>query len=266
MFKVLFLSVLFLSVPFISYADIVWNFDNDVEDWQIADFPPNGPYSEPIGYYSLDHISSGGSPDGFVRGDDPSVNTYSFCMPESVFGCVQTFLDGNISFYLRTNGTGWPHEPFLILDCGTEVLISAFELPTTDWQYYYIDFFRENFYLYSGGELTQEYFASLLQTVENIYIIGEYGSPVYEYTDLDTVILTGISFEAPEVIISDLDQAAEEITLSWNAVPNAAGYKVYEMESPYNISVAEHTVSGTTITLPITEDMRFYFVTAVCGE
>ena len=255
MFKVLLL--MFFIVPFVSDADIVWNFDNDVEGWQIADFQSNGPYSVPLAYYSLTHIATGGTPAGYVRGDDPSVNTYSFCMPVSVFECVQTFLDGNISFYLRTNGTGWPHEPFLILVCETEVLISAFTLPTTDWQYYYIDFSLENFYLYGGGELTEPYFENLMQTVENIYIVAEYGSPVYEHTDLDTVILSGLTYiplASPDVRIDDFDEVSEEITLSWDAVPNAGGYIVYELDSPYDAPVFEQSISDTTITLPVTAE------------
>lgn len=269
MFKVLFLLVMFLSVPFISYADIVWNFDNDVEGWQIADLQVHGPYSVPLAYYSLNHISTGGNPGGYIRGPDPSSYTFSFCMPVSAFECVQTFLNGNISFYLRSTDNNWTDEPFLILICDTDVLISAFSLPTTDWQNYSIDFILENFYLYEGGDLTQGYFENLLQNVENIYIVAEYGAGVYEDTDLDTVILSGLDYiplASPDVIISDLDPVSEEITLSWDSIPSADNYMVYELASPYDTSVAEHTVAGTTITLPITTDARFYYVTALCGE
>jgi len=266
MFKVLFLSVMFLSVPFISNADIVWNFDNDVEGWQIADFPSYGPYTVPYGYYSLTHVATGGSPDGYAQGLDPSGYTFTFCMPDEVFGCIQSFSGGNISFYMRSTHSNWVDEPYLIIVCGEEVLLSMIPIPTTDWQYYYIDFFLENFYRYSGGELTEEYFQTLMLSVDNIYIVAEYGAGVYEYTDLDTVILSGLSFGSPEVIISDLDPVAEEITLSWDAVPNADGYKVYELSSPYDISVAEHIVIATTITLPTTTDERFYYVTTLCEE
>ena len=113
------------------------------EGWQIADLQVHGPYAVPISYYPLDHFSSGGNSGGFVQGLDPSSYTFSFCMPEYAFECVETFLGGNISFDMRSTANNWTVESFLILVCDTEVLISEFSLPTTAWQSYSIDFIRK---------------------------------------------------------------------------------------------------------------------------
>ena len=266
--NVFFLLISFFALNF--YAeDISWNFDNDTEGWQIVDLVTFGPYSEPLGYYSLNHISTGGMPDGYIQGNDPTNNTFAFCMPDSVVENIDTFLNGNISYYLRCTHNNWTAEPYLILVCDTDDLISEFPLPTSDWQHYSIDFVRENFYLYDGGELSQSYFETLLQNVEHIFIIAEYGDGVYEVTDLDSVILSDIncgSLTAPELVISEINPVSEQITLTWNSVPAATSYKVYELASPYDSAVEVYTVSDTIFTLSFSTNFRFYYVTALCGE
>jgi len=270
MFKFTVLIVILLFFSLISYAEISWNFDNNVEGWQIVDLTTNGPYTAPLAYYPLNYMTTGGMTGGFIRGHDPTSNTYAFCMPDSSVENMDSFLNENISFYLRSTHNDWTSEPFLILVCNSDVLISEITLPTTEWQFYSIDFVLQNFYLYGGGTLTQSYFETLLQNVEHLYIIAEYGDGVVENTDLDTVIISDIgcdSLQTPELFIDGIDPVAEEITLIWNPIPSASSYKVFELSSPYNSPVVEHTVlADTTITLPISTDKRFYYVKALCGE
>jgi hypothetical protein len=266
MIKIIIVVLLVFSLPI--FADIEFNFESSTEGWQIADFPVGGPYTAPLGYYTTSYIATGGNPGGFLRGHDPTSNSFSFSMPESAFDCVNSLHGGNISFSLRCSANNWDDEPYLILVCGTEMLISEFAVPWQEWEDYSIDFIVENFYLWDGADLTSEHFENLLQNVDNLYIIAEFGGGVYEDTDLDSVILSGISedvIEAPE-LTSNLDPIMQEIILSWNAVPSAVSYLVYESAEPHGAPENIYPVTETIITLPVTDPMKFYFVKSVCGE
>ncbi len=60
---------------------------------------------------------------------------------------------------------------------------------------------------------------------------------------LDSVVLSGLTYfpiDTPNVVIININQLSQEITLIWNSVLNANSYKVQEMPSPYGNSLQEY--------------------------
>ena len=260
--------IVFILLSFSVYADTVWNFETGTQGWQIADLNTGGPYETPVGFYPVNHYATGGNPGGYMGGIDPTANTFSFCMPQSVFSCIQTFNGGNLSFSMKCNYNNWTSEPYLIVVCGSQVLLSYIPVPTDYWQDYSIDFHYEDFFRYSGPGVTDEQFMMLMTEVTAIYIVAEYGAGVYEHTDLDSVVLSGVIENTPETPIADINvvSVSDEVTVSWNVIPGVAGYNVFVLPAPDAVPVATYFTTDNFITLSATENKRFYKVTAVCGQ
>ena len=262
-----YLLLIAVLLPVVLVADILWDFNSDTEGWDIADLTTNGPYYPPIDYYQVTYVESGGDSGGYISGHDPSSNTFSFRMPENIFDSIQTFENGNITFSLKSSANNWTSEPYLILVANNEVLISEFELPTNVWRTYSIDFVKENFYEYNGGgEPSEEYFSSFMQNINHIYISAEFGSGVFEDTDLDSVVLSGItevSLSSPNNV--EISVENNIVTLNWDPVSGALFYKVFYSDSPNGtfIDVSNQgTFSGPNWTASISSNKGFYYIKA----
>jgi hypothetical protein len=263
----LLIFLVILATPGLALANSYWDFEEGTAGWQIADMPVGGPYHTPLGYYPAQHSISGGAPGAFLIGIDPTSNTFTFQIPESALQEIGTFENGSLSYQYMCSHNNWTGAPYVIVDCGSAVLLSPVAIPNQTWQQYYIPFQFESFQIYGGGALTQEQFSLLMQSVEQIYIVAEYGAQVYETTSIDSVELIDgdLHCDIPDIDISyNHDLESPYISLSWTTVEGANEYQVMEFENAYEPLIGSFSTTATSIILPLIGTDKFYKVSAIC--
>lgn len=185
-----FLALLALSLALPGVADLAWDFDVDTQGWNIADLKTGGPYLNPINTYSLQWISSGGDPGGFVRGLDPSSNSFFFNAPGESLGNLAAYAGGAIAFSLRCSHRSWGSDACVVLIGGGSAIVSPISpLPYTTWGRYKIPLVRSAWRSnnLNGAVVSQATFDAVLQNVSALRICAEFGAQVEETTELDTV-------------------------------------------------------------------------------
>lgn len=82
-------------------------FDIDAEGWSVVDLPTPIIPSPPtvLGTYSVNFISSGGNPGGYISMTDPSGNWFMFSAPNAFLGDKLSAFGRTLSFDMKTSPT-----------------------------------------------------------------------------------------------------------------------------------------------------------------
>jgi len=165
-----------------------WGFDTDNEGWVVADLTTGGPYHPPMATYSVSHSNSGGCLGGHIYRHDPSNRTFSFSLPVEQLPEGQDWAGGRLDFCLRCTHQTWTEEPYVVFvgGDGTE-LRATVPLPGTEWSTCRVDLLPENLLDADGQAPDEVEFQAVMQQLEAVYIIAEYGSQVQETSGLDEV-------------------------------------------------------------------------------
>lgn len=245
-----------------------WGFDTDNEGWVVADLTTGGPYHPPVASYSVSHSASGGCLGGHIYRQDPSNRTFSFSLPVEQLPEGQDWSGGRLDFCLRCTHQTWTEEPYVVFvgGDGTE-LRAPVPLPGTSWSTCRVDLLPENLLDADGQAPDEVEFQAVMQQLEAVYIIAEYGSQVVETSGLDEVRLRpacAVALDEPQVQawVGGTPEAPR-VELVWAEVPGAWGYTVWrEVEGSRQV-VGE--TAGTSWSLaPGLDEVGLYRVRAFC--
>lgn len=176
-----------------------WSFDSSAEGWQIHDISGNGDYSLtslPNTLTAPTFSASGGNPNGFISGIDPSSGTFFFQSP--VLGNYSSYAGGTLSFSLKTtfpqDYPSWTNDSLIVLHGGSLTLVQSFSYPVLgEWNNYSLSLAASSFrYNNLGGATVSEAdFNTALTSLNVLLISAEYANGVIENTSLDAVAFTG---------------------------------------------------------------------------
>jgi hypothetical protein len=261
-------TLLLLALCGSSAAAWHWGFETGSEGWVVADLTTGGPYHPPVASYSVSHSTSGGCLGGHIYRSDPSNRTFSFSLPVEQLPEGEDWSGGRLDFCLRCTHQTWTEEPFVVLvgGDGTE-LRAPVALPLTTWSSYRVDLLPGNL-LDAGGQTPDEgEFQTVMQQLEAVYIIAEYGSQVQETSGLDEVRLRSA---CPGLLDEPMVQAwvggspeTPQVELVWSEVPGAWGYTVWREAGGSWLQVGE-TAGTSWILAPGLDEVGLYRVRAFC--
>ncbi len=178
-----------LAVPATASADVISNFDTNLEGWTLAN---NDPFS------TFTYQASSGNPGGYALfGDGAQGKWDDFSAPAKFLGNDSEYVNGSFNFDLYHNepANGVANNPLCITDTsGDWISVVIAPLPINEWTSYSFALNTSSGFLFDGGAAaTQSQIDTVLSDVASIWVPADlYGGP--DDTGLDNVSLVG----APE--------------------------------------------------------------------
>ena len=172
-------------------------FNIDTEGWSVVDLPTPVIPSPPtvLGTYSVDFISSGGNPGGYISETDPSGNWFMFSAPSTFLGDKSLSFGRALSFDMKTTPTPALNEFAAVVLVGFEdTLFYTASAPQSDWTTYEVLLAPNGWRLNdqkSGPEPTALEMQTVLTDLQALYISGDWVDGV-ETTGLDNVSIVPI--------------------------------------------------------------------------
>ena len=260
--------VAFLALCGAADAAWHWDFSTDNEGWVVADLATGGPYHPPLAIYSVSHSTGGGCADGHIYRLDPSNRSFSFSLPVDQLPEGQDWAGGRLDFCLRSTHQTWAEEPFVVFVGGNGTELRApVPLPGTSWSTYRVDLLPQNLLDATGQTPDATEFQVVMQHVEAVYIIAEYGAQVQENSGLDEVRLRPACAAAlDEPLVQAWVAGTPEapvVELQWTEVPGAWGYTVWRAVDGSWLQVGE-TAGTAWVLAPGAAETALFRVRAFC--
>jgi len=264
----LILGVAVVGLACAAHAAWHWGFETGNVGWVVADLTTGGPYHPPVAIYSVSHSTSGGCQGGYILRADPSNRSFSFSLPVNQLPDGHDWSGGRLDFCLRSTHQTWTQEPFVVFVGGNGTELRApVPLPGTQWSSYRVDLLPGNLLDAQGLTPDEEHFQAVMQQLEAVYIMAEYGAQVQETSGLDEVRLRAACPEALDEPVVQAQVAGTPETpvveLQWTEVPGAWGYTVWRAVDGSWLQVGETTGTAWVLT-PGAAETALFRVRAFC--
>jgi len=189
-------ALLALAAPG-AQANVSEGFDSGAAGWTAVDVV-FGAYTSAGTAVTLQHLTSGGNPGGYIQATDPSDQSFFFHAPAAFLGNLSAYAGGVLSFdsFYTPHDNAWTGDPDLILSNGTTTLFyKGAANPGADWTPVSITLAAGSGWTvgsFNGTAASAADFAAVLPAVSLLRIRAEYYAGVVETTGLDNVMLSAV--------------------------------------------------------------------------